>query len=734
MAFPPVTVRPIIRSSASNLAISFACCAAAFGFAAQPVRAQDSQPEPTLEDLIPDSAVSDPDSWATQGTDATGADVTEAEVAEAADAEMPDLPGIEVPWPDDAQVADFTPSELDMLESDGETVEFADLETGEAQLVLVDGETDQISQDLVLGFPQGDPPFLEKDELLDRFKALSTVRELDTDDDNVAQLAARAREDEELLYNLMRVYGYYDGQVVRSIGSREAGDDNAADRPVVRFDVIPGTRYKFGAIDLGALNTAPDHDSLRAAFEIQTGDFMSSDKIVEEQFDLDRALGETGYPFAVIDEPQLLIDHDRIEGDLTLPVKPNGKYVFGDVISSDPEFLSSEHLGVIARFDPGDGYKRSLEQDLRRAIVATGLVSTVTVTPREVTPAQGDQPGVVAMDVALERAPLRTIAGAIGYGSEEGIRVEASWEHRNFFPPEGMLRVRGIIGTQEQLAGVTFRKNNFGGRDRALTVDAYASTIDSKAFYARTLALVGTFERTSTLLFQKPISWSIGGELVATQERPAEVDGVTQPLQDYFIAALPAYIQLDTTNDLLDPNKGFRVSARLSPEISRTNGTESFYLRSQFDASYYQQVTDKVVVAGRATFGSIPGTDLENIAPSRRFYAGGGGSVRGYGYRAIGPRNDLGEPSGGRSLVELAVEARIKTGFFDGALSVVPFIDAGSVGTGQLPDFEEIRVGAGLGIRYQTGFGPIRVDVGMPINKTEYDSPVAVYVSLGQAF
>ena len=710
-----------------------------FALAATPVQAQDSQPEPSLEDLIPDSAISDPDSWASQGTDAvmsdvTGTEVAGAEVAEAADAEMPDLPGIEVPWPDDIEVADFTPPESDKLEPDAEQVEFADLDTGEAQVVLVDGVTEQVSQDLVLGFPQGDPPFLEKDALLNRFKALSTVRQLDTDDDNVAQLAARAREDEELLYNLMRVYGYYDGQVIRSIGAREVGDAKAAERPIVRFDVVPGTRYKFGAIDLGALNTAPDYDSLRAAFEIQTGDFMSSDKIVAEQFDLDRALGETGYPFAVIDEPQLLIDHDRTEGDLTLPVKPNGKYVFGDVISNDPEFLSSKHLGVIARFDPGDDYKRSLEQDLRRAIVATGLVSTVTVTPREVTPAQGDQPGVVAMDVAMERAPLRTIAGAIGYGSEEGIRVEASWEHRNFFPPEGMVRVRGIVGTQEQLAGVTFRKNNFGGRDRALTVDAYASTVDNKAYYARTLALIGTFERTSTLLFQKPINWSIGGELVATQERPAAVDGVSQPLQDYFIAALPAYVQLDTTNDLLDPNKGFRVSARLSPEVSRTNGVESFYLRSQFDTSYYRQVTSKVVLAGRATFGSIPGTDLENIAPSRRFYAGGGGSVRGYGYRAIGPRNDLGEPSGGRSLVELAVEARIKTGFLGGALSVVPFVDAGSVGTGQLPDFEEIRVGAGVGIRYQTGFGPIRVDVGVPINGTEYDSPVAVYVSLGQAF
>ena len=100
---------------------------------------------------------------------------------------------------------------------------------------------------------------------------------------------------------------------------------------------------------------------------------MQSDTIVDELLDLDRALGETGYAFAEIDEPELLIDHQRVEGDLTLPVRPNGKYVFGDVLSSDETFLSGRHLASIARFEPGDTYQRSLEFDLRRAITATDL-------------------------------------------------------------------------------------------------------------------------------------------------------------------------------------------------------------------------------------------------------------------------------------------------------------------------------------------------------------------------
>jgi translocation and assembly module TamA len=100
--------------------------------------------------------------------------------------------------------------------------------------------------------------------------------------------------------------------------------------------------------------------------------------------------------------------------------------------------------------------------------------------------------------------------------------------------------VRGILGTEEQLFGVTFRKNNFGGRDKILTVDAFASTIDYDAYDARTLSLVGTYERVSTLLFQKPFSYSAGLELVATREREIDASGNLGPPETFFIVAVPA--------------------------------------------------------------------------------------------------------------------------------------------------------------------------------------------------
>ncbi|MCP5395973.1 MAG: BamA/TamA family outer membrane protein [Sphingomonadaceae bacterium] len=714
-----------IASSRINPSRSLAALAAALALLAKPLPAyaQPRESEADLEALIPDSALDDAETWAAdQPVETDGQTIVEQSLQP--ESPLEPLPALAVEWPDSLELPP-----VDALEPEA-GVELAVAEDIPSA-ILPDAELVALGGELTLAFPGGAANFPEQAEFVARFRSLSTIRELGGDDDNIAQLAARARQDEVLLNQLLRIYGYYDAQVIRTIGGSEAGQGEAG----VRFDVVPGTRYRFGVIDLGQLASAPDAVALRSAFGISSGDPLSSDAIVEQQAALDLALGESGYPFAAIGEADLLVDHERAEGDLTLPVTPGGKYVMAGVTSGQPEFLSSRHLQDIARFDPGDIYKRSVVYDLRRAVVATGLVSTVTVIPREVTPPNGEQPGEVQLDIAMTKAPLRTIAGAIGYGSEEGVRVQASWEHRNIFPPEGSLRVRGIFGTQEQLGGVTFRKNNFGGRDRILTVDTYATNVTTASVEARTVAVTGSYERTSNMLFQKPFSWGFGAEALYTDERNRVIGGIPRPRQTYLIGSVFGRATIDTSDSLLNPTKGFRVTGYIAPELSQTQGTQTIYLRNQLDASFYQRVNDNVVLAGRTRFASIQGAQTFEVAPSRRLYAGGGSSVRGYGYQAVGPRNDFGEPTGGRSLVELSAEARIDTGLFEDSLQIVPFFDMGTVSIKTVPDFRFVQYGAGIGVRYLTGFGPIRVDLGVPLNRNPmFDSRFAVYVSLGQAF
>ncbi len=699
--------------ASSSMKICTPVLAAILLLSAQTLTAQ------SLDELIPPEAVSDPEGWAQGGS---GSDESDGEMPDlAADSPMELMPLLTVEPPQDMVLAELEPV------MPVETIAFASF--ADVIAPLPEGDEARLSDELVLVLPTDLTLFPVRDAFIARFKALSSVEVLE-DDDSHARLAAQARADEELLRQLLRTYGYFDAQVVRSV---EVGESDVI--PVARFDLIPGARYRIGAVDLGALDAdGPDQDFLRESYGVFPGDPVSLDAIVGERVDLDDALGENGYPFATIAEPALLIDHARVEGDLTMPVVPGGRYTFGTVTSNLEQFLSGHHLAEIARFEPGDLYRRSDEQDLRRAILATGLVGSVSLTPIEVQPPSGEIPGTVDLAVSLTPAPLRTVAGSLGYGSDEGVRLAGSWEHRNLFAPEGSLRIRGIAGTQEQLAGVTFRKNNFHGRDRILTADAFGSTVDTDAYVANTLSLTGSYERVSTLLFQKPLSYGAGLELVATQERELKPDGQLELRETYFIAALPVWAQFDSSDDLLDPTRGFRLRGALSPEISRLNSGNSTYLSVQFDLSAYHSLGDNVVLAARGRVGTIVGTDIANVAPSRRFYAGGGGSVRGYGYQAIGPRDGLGEANGGRSLLELSAEARVRTGLLDGGLSLVPFVDAGVVDAGSVPDFRDIRVGAGLGLRYETGFGPIRVDVGVPLNRRAGDAPVGVYVALGQAF
>jgi translocation and assembly module TamA len=351
----------------------------------------------------------------------------------------------------------------------------------------------------------------------------------------------------------------------------------------------------------------------------------------------------------------------------------------------------------------------------------------------EVRPVPRDEGRTIDLAVRLEPAPMRTIAGEVGYGTGEGFRAEASWQHRNFFNPEGALTLRAVGGTQEQLAAVSFRRNNWFRRDQVLNAQALASHVDRDAFEAKTLSLSGGIERQSNFIWQKKWTWSLGAELVATDERDT-IEATGEPRRrTFFIGALPASLGLDESDDLLNPSKGFRLLGRVSPEISFQGGSFP-YVRAQFDGSVYRPVSDSIVAAGRIRLGSILGAQRDDIAPSRRFYAGGGGSVRGYGYQRLGPRDIDNDPIGGRSLAEFSLEARIRLKAFGGNFGIVPFIDGGTLSTEAMPDFKDWQIGVGIGARYYSSFGPIRIDVGTPLNPQKDDGQIAVVVSLGQAF
>ena len=572
------------------------------------------------------------------------------------------------------------------------------------------------------------------------FRRLSALSRGQNRPATAAQIASRARADEELLKRLLFSEGWY-GATVEVVADFEQTPDaavaargGAAGRAEIRFLVVPGERYTWRQITLDLIPS--DKPELAEGFGLEVGDPIRAIDVEEAEGALLLRLNSMGYPFAEIGVRDVVLDQDAPKGTylLTGDIGPLG--VFGPIRMSGFKPFDERHAAVIARFRPGQPYDSRLVDDFRRALIATQQFGGVTVTPVDTGIREGEA-AVTEIRVDGNRGPHRLLAGQIGFANQEGFRAEGTWRHRSFLQPEGMLTARAVLGTEEQRARAELLMGNWRQRDRTLGFAADLANLSPPAYNAQTFALVAELERTSTPIWQKRWTWSVGFGLGASREQQRAVPDPRDPnsrdfdvRRNFLFVTLPARIGYDRSNDLLDPTTGYRLGLELNPEVSREGSQVETYGRVFADGSVYQGIGEKLVLAGRLRLGSIVGAELASIAPTRRLYAGGGGSVRGFDFQGVGELGLNGRPIGGRGLFEASTELRYRFGAF----GVVGFVDAGSVNAGSMPSLEGTRFGAGIGGRYYTTFGPIRIDVARAISRGPRDPVMALYISIGQAF
>jgi len=508
------------------------------------------------------------------------------------------LCGVAMSHPAFAQSAAQDPTELDpsapLDPMPDLGVEWPDMNTPDPVLEPVDGEPALAEDDrseaiednvaarrygvIITGLGES-----STEEFLEAFHQRSALEAEDDDPANTAQIDRRARADAELLTSLLQGQGYYDAEVETEISRN-------GEQIAVELRANPGPRFRFETVEFpGLAEAGGDAAKLRDTFAVKSGDPVIASQVIAAGIALKVALGEQGFATAEIGEQDIVVNHENATAKLVLPVQPGPVAHFGEIrVSGEPPF-SSRHVGQIARFKQGDLFEQSEVDDLRRALVATGLVASVEtkVVPR-------DEGRIADIEVKLEPAPMRTIAGELGYGTGEGVRAEASWQHRNFFNPEGALTIRGVAGTQEQLGAVSFRRNNFKRRDQVLNAQILASHVDRDAFEAKTFSLSGGIERQSNFIWQKKWTWSVGGELIASEERDTIEATGEERERTFFIGAIPASLTYDGSDDLLNPSRGFRLGGRISPELSFQGGTFG-YTRAQVDASAYFPVSERTV-------------------------------------------------------------------------------------------------------------------------------------------
>ena len=565
---------------------------------------------------------------------------------------------------------------------------------------------------------------LDKVGLLDEFRLLSDLYINRNKAQTLTQIRVRARQDAALAERLLRSIGYYDGKVELATAAPAAGER----RMTVTLTATPGELYRFSEAKVTGPDTIPS-GLARQAMTLKPDEPIQTAAVEAAEANVLLRLPEQGYPFAKLATRDIVLDGAEHRGAYTLPVTPGVRSSFADIqVAGDPVF-QPRHVKTISRFKPGQLYDSRMVDDLRRAMVATGLFSTVGIEPIATGRPGPDGTEQVDLKVTGAAAPTKTLASGIGYETGLGATVEGSWTSRNFSSPEGALILRSVVGTQQQLVGATFRRSNAGQRDRTIQFLGLISRQTLDAYDSNSITLGAKVSRDSTPIWQKRWTYSAGTELSISDEEGYDLSVGRRVRRTYEIAALPLALGYDRSDSLLDPTRGFRLSIKPDPEISFGDGTRP-YLKAILDGSGYYPVGQGIVLAARLRFAALVGSKAQDIAPSRRFYAGGGGSVRGFGYQQLGPKDPDANPIGGGSVTEFSVESRYRIGDF----GVVGFVDGGQVYEKSTPGLSDIRFGVGVGGRFYTNFGPMRFDIATPLARKPGESLVSIYISIGQAF
>lgn len=525
-------------------------------------------------------------------------------------------------------------------------------------------------------------------------------------------LNRRIRADVETFDDILRSEGYYRATITRRV---VPGRDTFQ----IMIAIASGPRFVLGKPAIEIAGGEPDlAETLLGDVPLKPGAPARSVDIVLAERALVAALAAEGYPFAAVLPRDVVADHATREVAVTYAFDPGPKVVFGEIDYEGLKSVEAAYLDKFITWQPGDLYTQDKVDAFRRRLVSTGLFRSVSVRPER--PAPGEARS--ALKVTVEEAPMRTVSIGAGYSTSEGFGAEVSWEHRNLFGSQERLRLQATGSEIEQSFSAFFTKPHFKRLDQNLNLRSKFGREDTDAF--NKVALEGYAGLERKLDAERTATIGLKGEILSIKE-----DGGHD---EYFIISVPMTLFWDASDDPLDPKRGFRILSTIKPSLSLIERNFPYVVIENRASAYWGLGKDKrVVLAIRGRMGSTIGPSTMKLPASERFFSGGGGSVRGFGFQDIGPRDAMGDPTGGRSVAEVGFEIRTRV---SETIGLVPFIEGGNVYTSKFPKFSGFRWGAGIGFRYYTSVAPIRLDVAFPINKRAGDAGVQIYVSFGQSF
>ncbi|MGN6514319.1 MAG: autotransporter assembly complex protein TamA [Rhizomicrobium sp.] len=546
-------------------------------------------------------------------------------------------------------------------------------------------------------------------------------------------LIERARSDVPRLQTALDSFGYYANKVTITIGGHALTDpalpgylDSLATGTAASVNVAidKGPLYRLG--DVTVEGTLPDKD--RAALGIKSGDPAIAGNVLDAQTKLLNALQEDGYALAKVDAPIAYADDEKHLLNVTFHVEAGAKARIGEITFKGLKDVNEAFARRALTIKPGDTYAPSKIETARQALMAQGVFTGVSVRAADhLTP-----DGRIALVFDVQERKRHAVALTAAYSTDLGISLSATWSHRNLFGNAEQLNLTAAgTGLGSSTTGLGYKlsaqfiKPLFLRNDQTLELDISGVKQNLDAYSQKAETAAAFLRRKFTP------QWS--GTLGLSYSH----DNVSQEGTDrlYQLVALPITVSYDSTGliDILqDPLKGIRASAAVTPTKSFGASDLTFFVLQASASTYFDLSGDgRSVLALRGLAGSILGGANLELPPDQRLYAGGSATVRGFAYQSIGPQFADGNPIGAKSVDAGTIEFRQRIGDdWGGAV----FVDAGQASANGAPFNGAVRVGAGIGARYYTALGPVRLDVAVPLTRVHGGDAFEVYIGLGQAF
>jgi translocation and assembly module TamA len=521
---------------------------------------------------------------------------------------------------------------------------------------------------------------------------------------------------------VLRSEGYYDAIVEPDIGD--------GDEPVAFVAITAGPRTTLVAPVTAWQGAPPDAASAAAAAaatKLKAGQPGRAAAVIAAEGRVVATLEQHGYADAAAAPREVVVDHADHSMAPTFHIAAGPLVRFGGIRITSKGRTNARWAAKLASWKAGAVYSPAVVALLERRLRDTGVYEQVTVA---LSPPHETVDGLRPVVVSLADRPKGSLEFGASYATSEGVGLDGSWILYNRLGQADTITNTLQVADIESRLETDFVFPDWRRIDQKLALRAALYADNTPAYDDWGFRTSGdvTYHIAKTTF----LTYGLTFDANDTNEKESENFIALNHQRKLATFGGLAAVAIDNSNDPLDPTSGWRADARLEPKAALGDGS-IVYLKAQGQVSGYLPLdaSASTVLAARLKLGAILGGSIPLVPAPDRFYAGGGGSVRGYGYQAVGPRYADNTPEGGLSLFEGSLELRQR---LTQQWGLAAFVDAGAAGTTVAPDFSHPEIGVGAGVRYNAGFGPIRLDIATPLYRRQGDSPVQLYISIGQSF